>query len=101
MEKATRYCICLTFANFVYYLSLQTMHLLSIGNDQLTFLFCHTGLIAASCGQLDSILKGCESQKKTKNNGGVDVSTMKFSKNGNMKANGLSNDVYFNGNGLH
>lgn len=79
------------------------MRFFSINNDQLTFLFCHTGLIAASCGQLDSILKSSESWKKTAKNGSVEVSTMKLSRNGNMKmtVNGLSNDAYFNGNGLH
>ncbi|XP_023517789.1 CTP synthase-like [Cucurbita pepo subsp. pepo] len=61
------------------------------------------GLIAASCGQLGSILRSSENQKKTMNNGGIEVSMTKVSRNGNMKmsANRLSNDVYFNDNGLY
>lgn len=80
------------------------MHFLSNNNNcQPSFLFCHTGLVAASCGQLDSILKSSGSQKKTMNNGGIEVSMIKVSRNGNMKmtVNGLSNDIYFNDNGLH
>lgn len=71
--------------------------------EALFFFFLGTGLIAASCGQLDYILKSSDSGKKATNNGGMEVSTVKISRNGNMKttANGLSNDVYFNGNGLH
>lgn len=67
------------------------------------FIICHTGLIAASCGQLGSILRSSENQKKTMNNGGIEVSMTKVSRNGNMKmsANRLSNDVYFNDNGLY
>lgn len=64
------------------------------------FLFIWTGLIAAACGQLDSLLKNGGTPTHGLSNG---TSGEKLHRNGNgaTLANGSLDGIYCNGNGVH
>lgn len=68
------------------------------------FIVCHVaGLIAAACGQLDTVLKYGHASKVLTNglSNGKPMGKVHQNGNGIKSSNGSLNGVYSNGNGVH